>query len=91
MFGALELVLYDVRPGSLTCGKIHKLVSSQHHRSIISIPKNVWHADHNIGDCDAVVVNFPTKAYQHEQPDKFRLPLDTPLIPYKFEGAKGGW
>jgi dTDP-4-dehydrorhamnose 3,5-epimerase len=91
LFGELELVLYDVRPQSPTCGKIYKMVSSQYHRSIITVPKDVWHADHNIGATDAIVVNFPTMAYQHEQPDKYRLPLDTPLIPYKFECAKGGW
>jgi dTDP-4-dehydrorhamnose 3,5-epimerase len=28
-------------------------------------------------------------AYDHANPDKYRLPLDTDLIPYKFENSRG--
>jgi dTDP-4-dehydrorhamnose 3,5-epimerase len=34
-------------------------------------------------------VNCPTMAYDHANPDKYRLPLDTDLIPHKFPGARG--
>ena len=36
-----------------------------------------------------VVVNFPTIQYDHSAPDKLRLPLDTPEIPYRFEDRPG--
>jgi dTDP-4-dehydrorhamnose 3,5-epimerase len=87
--GEMELVLYDVRPDSSTCGKISRIVLSEHNRRLVNIPRFIWHADHNIGTRDAVVVNFPTTAYDHANPDKYRLPIDTPLIPYKFPGARG--
>lgn len=87
--GEMELVLFDPRPESPTCGQICKIVLSEHHREIVNVPKNVWHADHNIGGKDVVVVNFPTAPYDHANPDKFRLPIDTPLIPYSFAGARG--
>jgi hypothetical protein len=59
--------------------------------AIVNVPINVWHADHNIGDRDAVVVNFPTTPYDHAAPDKWRLPIDTPLIPHAFPaGTIGG-
>jgi dTDP-4-dehydrorhamnose 3,5-epimerase len=36
-------------------------------------------------------VNFPTIQYDHSAPDKWRLSLDTPLIPYRFPpGTSGG-
>jgi dTDP-4-dehydrorhamnose 3,5-epimerase len=87
--GEMELVLYDVRPDSSTCGQIYRLTLSEHDRRLVNIPKYVWHTDRNIGTCDAVVVNFPTMPYDHANPDKYRLPLDTPLIPYKFVDVRG--
>lgn len=87
--GEMMLVLYDVRPGSPTFGEICKIVLSEHRRRIVNVPKNVWHADHNIGGKDVVVVNFPTAAYDHAKPDKYRLPIDTPLIPHSFGNAYG--
>ena len=87
--GTMELVLFDPRPDSSTCGEICRIVLSGHQRSIVNVPKNVWHADHNIGTTDVVVVNFPTLPYDHASPDKYRLPLDTPMIPFSFGGARG--
>jgi dTDP-4-dehydrorhamnose 3,5-epimerase len=55
----------------------------------MNIPAGVWHADRNIGDKDAVVVNFPTIQYDHADPDKYRLPLDTDQIPHKFDNPRG--
>ena len=87
--GELELMLYDVRPDSRTCGQLCRVVLSEYNRRLVNVPKFVWHADHNIGTRDVVVINFPTMAYDHANPDKYRLPLDSPLIPYKFVGARG--
>lgn len=88
--GELELVLYDTRPSSTTFGKVCKLFLSADRPRLVNVPKFVWHADRNIGTEDCMVVNFPTIMYDHSAPDKYRLPLDTPLIPYKFENV-GGW
>ena len=45
----------------------------------------------SILETTATVVNFPTRPYLHEKPDKYRLPIDTPLIPFKFPpGTRGG-
>jgi dTDP-4-dehydrorhamnose 3,5-epimerase len=88
--GELELVLFDPRPESPTCGEVCKIVLSEQERSLVNIPKNVWHADVNIGAVDALVVNFPTTAYDHANPDKYRLPIDTDLIPHSF-GKATGW
>jgi dTDP-4-dehydrorhamnose 3,5-epimerase len=87
--GELEIVLYDVRPDSPTCGEVSRILLSERNRGLVNIPKRVWHADHNIGTCDVLVVNCPTRAYDHANPDKYRLPIDSPLIPYAFPGARG--
>lgn len=87
--GEMELVLFDPRPESTTCGEVCRIVLSESNRRLVNVPKFVWHADHNIGARDVVVVNFPTTPYDHENPDKYRLPLDTDLIPYSFGNATG--
>ncbi len=87
--GEIEVVLYDVHPDSSTYGQISKLLIGESNRRLVSIPKFVWHADHNIGSKDAVILNMPTKAYNHANSDKYRLLLDTPHIPYSFNGMKG--
>jgi dTDP-4-dehydrorhamnose 3,5-epimerase len=87
--GEMELVLYDPRPASSTFGEVCKIVLTAHHRRLVNVPRNVWHADHNIGATDALVVNFPTMQYDHASPDKYRLPIDSDLIPHKFPGARG--
>jgi dTDP-4-dehydrorhamnose 3,5-epimerase len=87
--GDMELVLYDPRPGSSTYGAICKIAMSETNRRLVNIPTLVWHAEHNIGDKDVVVIDLPTEPYNHENPDKYRLPIDTPLIPYSFGNARG--
>lgn len=89
LFGEMEIVLYDVRPDSPTCGMVSSIVLSEYDRRLVNIPAGIWHANRNIGTKDAIVVNFPTRPYEHEDPDKYRLPLDTDQIPYKFQGAHG--
>ena len=88
--GELELVVYDPRPDSSTCGKIHKIYLSGTRPRLINVPRFVWHADRNIGAGDLAVINFPTIQYDHSSPDKYRLPLDADLIPYDF-GPVQGW
>ena len=88
--GEMELVLFDPRPDSPTLGEVCTITLSGARPVIVNIPTNVWHADRNIGTTDALVVNFPTQPYDHANPDKYRLPLDTDLIPYSF-GTATGW
>jgi dTDP-4-dehydrorhamnose 3,5-epimerase len=89
LLGEMELVLFDPRPESPTCGEVCRIIVSENNRSLILVPRNVWHADQNIGATDVLLVNFPTLAYDHANPDKYRLPLDTDLIPHSFGNAKG--
>jgi len=88
--GELEVVLYDVRPASSTRGQICKLLLSDRDHGVVNIPAHVWHATRNPGITDAILVNTPTRLFDHADPDKYRLPLDTPLIPYSF-GDTPGW
>jgi len=88
--GEMELVLFDPRPQSSTYGEVCKILMSEHHRCLVNVPAQVWHAEHNIGTTDVVVIDMPTVPYDHVNPDKYRLPIDTPLIPHSF-GPVRGW
>jgi dTDP-4-dehydrorhamnose 3,5-epimerase len=87
--GEMKVVLYDPRPDSPTYGQVQEIYLTEHRRQLLSIPPLVWHADENIGIKDVLVVNFPTIQYDHANPDKYRLPVNTDLIPYKFKNARG--
>lgn len=87
--GEVLILLYDDRPNSPTYKMLSKIFLSEHNRRIMNIPIGVWHADHNIGLKDSIMVNFPTICYDHTDPDKYRLPLNNDKIPYKFDGVKG--
>ncbi len=89
--GELEIVLYDARDDSLTAGQESRLVLSELHRKLVTIPAGVWHAERNIGATDVRVVNFPTIPYDHANPDKYRLPLDTDELPVSLGPAWRGW
>lgn len=91
LFGEMEVVMYDTREDSPTKGLLAKVHLSEWERRLMCIPIGIWHANVNPGNKDAVIINFPTQPYDHENPDKYRLPLDTDQIPYKFSPGVNGW
>lgn len=80
--GNVKIVLYDARSES----KSHELVNEFHTGEarplLLVIPPGVWHGLQNLGSSDALVLNFPTRAYDYEDPDHYRLPYDSREIPY---------
>lgn len=88
--GTIRIVLFDAREDSSTYQMINQFVLSEKSPSLILFPKGVFHAVENIGQSDALFINMPTKPYNHENPDKFRLPLKNDLIPFEFGDATGG-
>jgi dTDP-4-dehydrorhamnose 3,5-epimerase len=89
LLGEMEVVMYDDREGSPTRGLVSRVVLSDRHRRLMNVPTGVWHANQNIGSSDVEVINFPTTPYDHRNPDKYRLPLDTDRIPHTFEPSRG--
>lgn len=81
--GSIEVALCDGRPGSETFGLGCIVRMSDVRRQLMVIPAGVWHATRNVGDGEALVVDFPTRPYRHERPDKFTLPLDTEELPMR--------
>ena len=81
--GVLKIVLYDGRADSPTHEHINVFHVGAHDRALLSIPTGVWHAVLNVGAEEAAFVNLPSRPYIHEDPDKYRLPVDNDVIPYR--------
>jgi dTDP-4-dehydrorhamnose 3,5-epimerase len=47
------------------------------------VPKGVSHAVQNVSDQEGMFVNLPSQPYRHDDPDKYRLPLENDVIPYR--------
>jgi len=82
--GRFEVVLYDIRLGSPTKNRLNTFVVGREQPILIRIPPLVIHGVRNAGTDTASFVNLPTRAYDHENPDKCRLSADDPRIPYRF-------
>lgn len=89
--GSIEVALCDVRPESPTCGLGVLVQIHEAERQLLVIPRGVWHATRNIGGTEALVADFPTAPYNHAQPDKFTLPLDTDELPMDLGAAWVGF
>jgi dTDP-4-dehydrorhamnose 3,5-epimerase len=83
--GMVKLVLYDARDGSPTRGRVHELFMGTHAPMLVQIPCGVFHGFKCISEGEALVINFPSKAYRHDDPDEVRIPPDSPTIPYDWQ------
>src|SRR5262249_21267595 len=80
--GTLRVVLFDGREDSLTFERFAEFTFSEAAPGLLRIPPGVWHADQNLGNEDAVIMNFPTRAYNPEDPDKYRIDPHSDQIPF---------
>jgi dTDP-4-dehydrorhamnose 3,5-epimerase len=80
--GHLKLVLYDGREESPTYRRIMELHVGDARPAFVVLPIGVWHGLQNLGSTDALMLNFPSRSYDYADPDHYRLPYDSPEIPY---------
>ena len=80
--GMIKVPLYDGREGSATHGEINEFFIGERNLAVVKIPIGVMHGFKVIGDEMAYLLNFPTEPYRSDDPDEYRVPFDTPEIPY---------
>ena len=83
------LAVVDTRPGSETHGQIEQFFFTPATAGLLKIPPGVWHADQNWGETEARIMNFPTRPYDHEHPDKFRIDPHSGMIPFEWQLRDG--
>ncbi|MCE6989109.1 dTDP-4-dehydrorhamnose 3,5-epimerase family protein [Dyadobacter sp. CY323] len=82
--GSIKVVLYDAREDSSTYGMVNEFRCGALRPMLIIVPPKVWHGVQNYTSEPAALLNIVDKAYQYDDPDHWRIPLDSPEIPYKF-------
>ena len=87
--GTIKLAIHDPRDGSPTRGQTDEFIIGEHNPVLVVIPPGVYHGWMNIGDTESIVVNAPTEVYNYDKPDEFRLPYNSPEIPYSWEIKHG--
>jgi len=87
--GNVRVVLFDGRQDSPTAGTLIQLHFSERSPGLVAIPPGVWHADQNWGDTVARVINFPTRAYNPDDPDKYRIDPHSGAIPFDWTLTDG--
>lgn len=87
--GMIKLALYDPRKDSPTFRQVDQFYMGIHHPLLVQIPTGVCHGWMCVSQEEAVVVNVPTEAYDHENPDEYRIDPHDNDIPYEWERKDG--
>lgn len=87
--GMIKLVIYDDREDSPTKGEINEFFIGVHNPKLVQIPPGLYHGWKCISQEEALVINIPTELYNYKEPDEYRLPPDTPEIPYNWARKDG--
>ena len=82
--GMARIVLYDARTDSSTYGRINEFKLGHLRPGLVVVPPKVWHGVQSIGTSDAIVVNMVDRAYDYEDPDHWRVPPNSPEVPYSW-------
>ena len=82
--GVMQWGFYDAREDSPTFKMLNVMTFFERHRVLFTIPRGVYHGVKNIHTTESIMINMPTRPYDHANPDKFRLPVKNDLIPFDF-------
>jgi len=83
--GLIRMVLYDARADSPSHERINEYRFGALRPALLIIPPGVWHGVQNLSNTPALLLNLVDNAYCYDDPDHWRLPVDTEKIPYRFE------
>ena len=82
--GTCKLVLWDEREQSPTLGHINVFFLGRLRPAVVQIPPGVWHGLQNLDSESVGFINYFDHPYRYEEPDEWRLPVETERIPYRF-------
>jgi dTDP-4-dehydrorhamnose 3,5-epimerase len=83
-YGLIRIVLYDARTDSPTHGTINEFRFGTIRPALVHVPPRVWHGVQNVSHGPAILINAVDRAYDYEDPDHWRVPVDSPEIPFAF-------
>jgi dTDP-4-dehydrorhamnose 3,5-epimerase len=83
--GRILIVLYDARQGSSTHGRLNQFRFGSVRPALVTVPAGIWHGVQNIANEQSVLLNLVSECYSYENPDHYRLPLNSGEIPFQFQ------
>ncbi|HZK66247.1 MAG TPA: dTDP-4-dehydrorhamnose 3,5-epimerase family protein [Chloroflexota bacterium] len=87
--GMAKVVLYDSREDSPTHGQVQEFFIGERNPLLVKIPPFVMHGFKAVGGEMAIIINIPTEPYDYKEPDEYRVPWDSPEIPYDWSLKNG--
>jgi dTDP-4-dehydrorhamnose 3,5-epimerase len=78
--GMAQIVMYDLREGSPTCGQTDVLYAGDRKPLVLAIPPGVAHGYRVLGSAPATLFYHTTAHYDPAAPDEERIPYDDPRI-----------
>jgi len=85
--GRVLLVAYDPREDSPTKGQTTAVRLDGSDPTLVSIPPLVWHGLKALHGKEANFLNIITHPFKYEAPDEWRVPKDSPEIPFDIVNA----
>lgn len=83
--GHFRVVLFDLRTDSPTYLQLNVFDLGAKRQALLRIPAFVVHGVQNMGADVSSFVNLPTRIYDAENPDKWRISQDHAGVPYHFD------
>ncbi len=83
--GTAKVVCYDNRDEAKTKGDVDEFFPGEKNPLLIKIPPGVLHGFKAIGSEPVYLVNLPTRLYNYDEPDEYRLPYDSEEVPYEWD------
>ena len=80
--GMIRVGLYDMREGSPTFGETSELYLGDYSPQLVKIPVGVAHGYAVLSATPAILIYFVTEPYNRDAPDEYRIPWDSPNIPF---------
>jgi dTDP-4-dehydrorhamnose 3,5-epimerase len=87
--GMMKVALYDARKESPTYQELMEIFVGEKNPVLISVPPGVYHGFKGIGKDIAYFLSIPTLPYNYKDPDEYRIPPESPEIPYDWGLAPG--
>lgn len=83
--GMIKVAMYDMRDASPTRGTVQEVFMGDDNRVALVIPVGVAHGYKTVGTTFSLLMNFTDQLYSVAEPDEFRIPYNSPDIPYNWD------
>ena len=83
--GMVKAVMYDIRQDSPTRGEVQEVFIGPDSPKALVIPVGVAHGYKTIGTEPSLLLNFSDTLYDRTKPDEYRIPFDSPEVPYNWD------